>query len=48
MDLICIAEAIQLARTITQKNITPSNISYLIQYGRINRFIKYKFWIIIR
>lgn len=38
MDLICIAEAIQLARTITQKNITPSNISYLIQYGRINRF----------
>ena len=38
MDLICIAEAIQLARTITQKNITSSNISYLIQYGRINRF----------
>ena len=38
MDLICIAEAIQLARTITQRNITPSNISYLIQYGRINRF----------
>lgn len=38
MDLICVAEAVQLARSITNKNITPSNISYLIQYGRISKF----------
>lgn len=40
MELICVAEAIKLAQSITNKHITHSNISYLVQYGRINKFSK--------
>ena len=29
-----------MARGLTNKNITPSNISYLIQYGRIGKSTK--------
>ena len=38
MELISVAEAVGLAHSITEKNITSSNISYLIQYGRISKF----------
>ena len=40
MELICVAEAVRLASEISKKNVTSSNISYLIQYGRISRFNK--------
>jgi len=35
--LLSIQEASQWASQHTGKNITPSNISYLIQYGRIQK-----------
>jgi len=40
MELICVAEAIKLAQALTNKDITHSNISYLVQYGRISKFNK--------
>jgi len=40
MELIPVGEAVQLAHSITDKNITHSNITYLVQYGRIGRFSK--------
>ena len=36
--LLTIKEASQWATNYTGKNITASNISYLIQYGRIKKF----------
>ena len=36
--LLSTTEASQWATNYTGKNITPSNISYLIQYGRIKKF----------
>ncbi|MCL2038954.1 MAG: site-specific DNA-methyltransferase [Bacteroidetes bacterium] len=38
MKLLNIKEASVWATNWTEKNITPSNISYLIQYGRIKKF----------
>ena len=37
MDLISIKEASNWASTYINKNVTESNISYLIQYGRVKR-----------
>lgn len=37
MELITIKEASEWASTELKKNVTPSNISYLIQYGRIKK-----------
>jgi DNA modification methylase len=37
-DLISIQEASSWAATLIGKNITTSNISYLVQYGRIKKF----------
>ena len=37
-DLMTIVEASKWASAHVQKNVTPSNISYLIQYGRIRRY----------
>jgi len=37
--LLSIQEASQWASHHTGKNITPSNISYLIQYGRIQKIM---------
>ncbi len=36
-DLLTIKEASQWASEYLEKNVTPSNISYLIQYGRIKK-----------
>lgn len=36
-DLLSIKEASEWASKHTGKNVTPSNISYLIQYGRIKK-----------
>ena len=35
--LLTIKEAAQFATEYTKRNVTPSNISYLINYGRISR-----------
>ena len=37
-DLIAIRQASVWASQYLSKNVTPSNISYLIQYGRINKY----------
>jgi len=37
-DLINISEASRLASELLSKNVTTSNISYLVQYGRVKRF----------
>lgn len=37
-DLIDIKEACGLASNLLGKNVTPSNISYLIQYGRVKKY----------
>ncbi len=37
-DLISISEASKLASELLAKNVTTSNISYLVQYGRVKRF----------
>lgn len=37
-DLIAIRQASVWASQYLSRNVTPSNISYLIQYGRINRY----------
>lgn len=37
-DLLTIVEASQWASGYLKKNVTPSNISYLIQYGRITKY----------
>lgn len=39
-NLVSIKEASIWASNFTEKNVTESNISYLIQYGRINRYYK--------
>ena len=39
-DLITISQAIQFVSELTTKKVTESNISYLIQYGRIDKFEK--------
>ena len=39
-QLLTIREASQFATDYTHKNITPSNITYLVNYGRIERWIK--------
>lgn len=36
-DLLTIKEASEWASTFLGKNVTPSNISYLIQYGKVKR-----------
>lgn len=36
-ELLSIKEASQWAREYLDKNVTTSNISYLIQYGRIKK-----------
>jgi hypothetical protein len=36
-DLLTIKEASEWATNYIGRNVTPSNISYLIQYGRINK-----------
>ena len=38
VDLITISEASKYATELLSKNVTTSNISYLIQYGRIKRY----------
>ncbi len=37
-DLVNLNEASKLASQLLSKNVTPSNISYLVQYGRVKRF----------
>ncbi len=37
-DLVTIKEAAEWACKFLGKNVTPSNISYLIQYGKINKY----------
>lgn len=37
-DLLTIQQASEFATRYLNKNITASNISYLIQYGRIRKF----------
>ncbi len=37
-ELLTIKEASEWATNFLRKNVTASNISYLIQYGRINKF----------
>jgi len=37
-DLLTISEASQWAISYVKKNVTPSNISYLIQYGRVKKY----------
>lgn len=37
-DLISVTEASRLASELLAKNVTTSNISYLVQYGRVKRF----------
>ncbi len=37
-DFISIRDASKWASTYLQKKVTPSNISYLVQYGRIKKF----------
>lgn len=37
-DLISVTEASRLASELLSKNVTTSNISYLVQYGRVKRF----------
>lgn len=37
-DLLSVSEASVWASEYLQKNVTPSNIAYLINYGRINKF----------
>ncbi len=37
LELLTIKDASQWASNHTQKNITPSNISYLINYGKIKK-----------
>ena len=39
-QLLTIKEASKFATEYTDKNITPSNITYLVNYGRIDRHIK--------
>lgn len=39
-NLVTIKEASIWASNYTERNVTESNISYLIQYGRINRYYK--------
>lgn len=41
MQLVTIKKASEIASGYTNKEITESNISYLIQYGRINRYHKH-------
>jgi len=36
-ELLSIKEASQWASEYLNKNVTPSNISYLVQYGRIKK-----------
>jgi hypothetical protein len=36
-DLITIKQASKWASEMLERDVTPSNISYLIQYGRIKR-----------
>lgn len=38
-ELLTISEAAQWASDFLHKNVTNSNINYLIQYGRINKFV---------
>jgi hypothetical protein len=37
IDLLTIKEASEWATHYTGKSVTPSNISYLIQYGRVKK-----------
>ena len=37
-DLMTVPEASKWATDYTNKNVTTSNISYLIQYGRIRKY----------
>ncbi len=37
-DLVSLYEASKLASELLSKNVTTSNISYLVQYGRVKRF----------
>ena len=37
-DLMTVLEASKWATNYTKKNVTTSNISYLIQYGRIRKY----------
>ncbi len=37
-DLMMITEASKWATSFLNKNVTTSNISYLIQYGRIRKY----------
>ena len=39
-ELLSIKEASQWASEFLEKNVTTSNISYLIQYGRIKKVEK--------
>ena len=41
-DFITIAEAGHWATVFLGKQVSASNISYLIQYGRINKFINHR------
>jgi len=36
-DLLTIKEACEWAKRYTRKNVTPANIAYLIQYGRVKK-----------
>jgi hypothetical protein len=37
-DLLSINQACDFVRTFFSRNVTPSNISYLVQYGRVRKF----------
>lgn len=37
-ELLTISEASKWATEYLKKNVTPSNISYLIQYGRVRKY----------
>ena len=40
MELLTIKEASLWASGYLRKNVTPSNISYLIQYGKVKKYIE--------